>query len=83
MHRRHIFTEDKAKVIAAVQFLAALAVLHQDDIKKERIAAGWYEEKDGFILFFKSSWWKIASAARSGINVVPQTSATTLALSSV
>ena len=41
--------EEKAKVVAAVwgteftQFLAALAVLHQN------------EEKDEFILFFKSS----------------------------
>ena len=31
-----------------------------------------------FILFFKSSWWKIASAARNLINSVPQTAATTV-----
>ena len=39
-HRRRIYTEEKAKVVAAVwgteciQFLATLAVLHQDDMKK-------------------------------------------------
>ena len=41
-HRRRIYTEDKAKVVAAVwgtefiQFLAALAVLHQDGMKDGR-----------------------------------------------
>ena len=40
LHRRRINTEDKAKTVAAVwgtQFillLAALAILHQDDLKK-------------------------------------------------
>ena len=40
-HRRKIKTEEKAKVIAAVwgkemiQFLAALAILHQDGLKKK------------------------------------------------
>ena len=33
--------------------------------KKGRQTPGLYEEKDEFILFFKSSWWKIASAARN------------------
>ena len=39
-HRRRIYTEDKEKVVASVwgteciRFLAALAVLHQDDMKK-------------------------------------------------
>ena len=39
-HRRRIKAEKKAKVVAAVwetvmnQFLAALAILHQDDLKK-------------------------------------------------
>ena len=38
-HRRKIKTEEKAKVVAAdygaklIQFLAALAILHQDDLK--------------------------------------------------
>ena len=38
-HRRRLKTEEKAKVIAAVrgteliQFLAALAILNQDDLK--------------------------------------------------
>ena len=39
-YRRRIYTEEKAKVVAAVwgaeciQFLAALAILHQDGTKK-------------------------------------------------
>ena len=39
-HRRRTNTEEKAKVVAAVwgkefiQFLAALSILHQDDLKK-------------------------------------------------
>ena len=39
-HSRRIYTEDKAKVVAAVwgtyfiQFLAALAIFHQDYLKK-------------------------------------------------
>ena len=38
-HRRRIHTKEKAKVVAAswetefIQFLAALAILHQDDLK--------------------------------------------------
>ena len=48
-HRRRIKTEVKAKVVAAawgaelIQFLAALAVLHQDDLKKRinKIKAAW------------------------------------------
>ena len=38
-HRRRIYTEEKSKVVAAVcvtefvQFLAALAILHQDNLK--------------------------------------------------
>ena len=38
---------------------------------------------DEFILFFKSFWCKIASAARNWINSVTQTAATTFAFSSV
>ena len=39
-HRRRIYTEEKAKVVAAswgkefIQFLVALAIFHQDDLKK-------------------------------------------------
>ena len=36
-----------------------------------------------FILFFKTSWWKTASAVRNGRNSVPQTEVTTFAFSSV
>ena len=38
-HRRRIYTEEKAKVVAVVwgrefmKFLSALAILHQDDLK--------------------------------------------------
>ena len=58
-------------------------------------APGWFEERDEFILFFISSWcnsyyvffklsWcKIASTARSWINFVPLTASTTFAFSSV
>ena len=44
-HRRRIYTEDKAKVVSAVwraefiPFLAVLAVLHQDDMKKRMISS--------------------------------------------
>ena len=36
-----------------------------------------------FILFFKTSWWKTASAVRNGRNSVPQTEVTTFAFSNV
>ena len=58
--RTRIKTEEKTKVVTAVwgteliQFIAALAFLHQDDLKKGV----------EFILFFKSSWCKIASGAK-------------------
>ena len=42
-----------------------------------------YEEYDEFIPFFKTSWCKIASAAMSWTNSVPQTAGTTFAFSSV
>ena len=41
------------------------------------------KKKDDFILFFISSWGKIASTARNWINYVTQTAATTFAFSSV
>ena len=43
MHRRRMYTEEKAKVVAAVggtellQFLAPLAILHQEDLKNRMI----------------------------------------------
>ena len=57
-HRRRIYTKEKAKVIAAIrgtefiQFLTALAILHQDDMKKRItvIAPGGCEEKNELIL---------------------------------
>ena len=58
-HRRRIYTEGKkAKVVTVVwgteciQFLAALAVCIRINNHK-------------FILFFKSSWFKLANAARN------------------
>ena len=51
--------------------------------RKGWIVPGWYEEKDEFIPFFKSSWCKIASAARNLVNSVPQTAATTFTFSSM
>ena len=48
--------------------------------KRRRI---YTEEYDEFILFFISSWWKIAKAARNWIDYVSQTAATTFAFSSV
>ena len=45
-HRRRIYTEEKAKVVSAVwgtdfiHFLAVLAVLYQDDMKK-RMNCTW------------------------------------------
>ena len=58
-HRRRINTEEKAKVVAAawrtelIQFLAALAILHQDDQKK--IHPILHIVLVQFILFSKSS----------------------------
>ena len=45
-HRRRMYTEEKAKVVAAVsvtaliQFLAEQAILHQDDMKKRITSPG-------------------------------------------
>ena len=69
-HRRRMELEDKAKVVASVQFLAALAVLPLSIWKKR------------FILFFQIDWGKTASAARNWTNFAPQTETATFALSS-
>ena len=76
-HRLRIYTKEKAKVVAPVYSIPCRAGY---------FALGRFEEKDGlhlddmkikdvFILFFKSSWCKIASAARNCTNFVPQTAA--------
>ena len=93
----NLIEEDKAKVVAAVwgtidpgseliKFLAALALLHQDD-SKNRMNSSFSSYHPGainlflhtilvqFILVFISSWCKIACAARNWINSVPQTAA--------
>ena len=70
------------KVVAAlwgtefIKFLAALAILHQEELKKEMNSSYSSNRLDSihpillivlvqFILFFKLSWCKIASAARN------------------
>ena len=69
--------------IEFIQLLAALAVLHQDDIKTRMNCTRMIERKRMISAYFKSLWWKIASAARNSINFVPQTAAMTFALSTV
>ena len=61
-HTRSIYTEEKAKVVAAVwgtefiQFLGALAILHQEDLKNRMNSSFSYIILVVFILFFMSSW---------------------------
>ena len=55
-HRRRIKTEEKAKVVAA-----ALAILHQDDLKNRMNSTMQDDMKSS--LSFKSSWCKTAIAA--------------------
>ena len=80
--RRRIKTEEKAKVVAVVwgteviQFLASLAILHHDDLKK-KMNSTYSSQRPGashpilhialvqFILFFNSPWFKISSVARN------------------
>ena len=66
-HRRRIYTEEMAKVVAAVwgveliRFLTALAILQQDYMKiKDEVQD---EEKDEYVLVFPSSCCKISSTA--------------------
>ena len=67
--RRRIKTEEKAKVVIAawgaalIQFLAALAILHQENLKNRMNCTRRIWRK-GWI---KSSWCKMASAARNWI----------------
>ena len=62
-HRRRSYTEEKAKVVAVscgtemLQFLAALAILHQD--------VNELKNSGQIRLFFNSNQCKIASAARN------------------
>ena len=87
-HRRRIKTEERAKVVVAVwgaefiEFFAALAILHLGNFTKKKIIEYFlYIILVQFILFFKLFFCKIASPARNWINSVPQTAATTFALS--
>ena len=74
-----------------IHFLAALATLHQDNLKKgmnsscssyrpDAIHPILHVVKVQLILFFKSSWCKIASAARNKINSAPPSSSADLCL---
>ena len=89
-YRRRIKTEEKVKAVAAewgtelIQFLAALAIFCTRMISK----ICWVHPilhivLVQLILLFKSSWCKIASAAKKLIDSAPQTAATTFAFSSV
>ena len=67
-----------------IQFLATLAILHYRTILKKRMNSSFFQIiLVQFILFFKSSYSRIASMARNWINSVPQTATTTFAFSSV
>ena len=69
-HRIRIKEEEKTKVVVAVwgteliQFLATFIILHQDDLEKGMHSSYSSCRPGQFILFFKSFWCKIASAAR-------------------
>ena len=70
-HRKRIYTEEKAKFVAAVtgtefiKFLAVLAVL-QDDMKKRMNCTGKNEDNDESILFFKLS--RVQNTAKAARN---------------
>ena len=77
-----------------IKFLAALAILHQADLKKGMNSSNSSNHPGAihpilyiilmqFILFFKWSWCKIASAAYKLIDSAPQTAAMTFAFSSL
>ena len=89
VHRRRIYTEELAKFVASVcgtefiQFLAAPAILHQDDLKNRMNSSFFHSILVQFIHFFISLRCKIARAERILINSVPQTAATTFAFSFV
>ena len=71
MHIQYNFHEKLNKWVAAGSQLDFHSILRSDDLKNR------------IILFFKSSWYKIASAARNWINSIPQSAATTFAFTSV
>ena len=71
IHRRRIYIEEKARIYSILIW-----------------SIGWIHSflhiiLAQFILFFQSSWWKIARTARIWIIYPPQTAATTFAFSSV
>ena len=89
LHRRRIYTEEEAKVVAAawgtevLQFLPAKAIFHQDDLKNRMKTFNFSNRPGETILFYKSFWCEIASTARNLSSFVPQASATTLVFSYV
>ena len=58
-HRRRINTDEKAKVVAAVWRAEFMKI----PCRASNFAPGWLEERDEFILFFKSNWcnWTYSS----------------------
>ena len=73
-------TEAKAKVVAAVwgteliQFLAVLAILHQDDLKQE-MTSSYSSYRPGAIHPILQIWCKKANAAKKLILSTPQAAA--------
>ena len=75
-HKGRIKTQEKAKIVTAVrgtELIKFLAVLARMIWRKEWIRPILNIVLVRFILFFKSAWCKIASAARNWINSAPQT----------
>ena len=79
-YRRKTKTEEKAKVVAAVWGDRIDLIPCRDSYfalcrmigRKGWIHPIFHIAMVQFILFFKSTWWKIASAARNCINSAPQ-----------
>ena len=75
-----------------IQFIAAKAIFHQDDLK-EGINSSYSSHHPGaihpvihialvqLIIFFKLSWCQIASGAKKWVDSAPQATATTFAFS--
>ena len=79
-HRRRINTEEKAKVVAAVwrtefiQFLAALVILHQDNLNNRRNSSFSSNHPAAIILFFNLSQCKTARVERKLTKFCPPNS---------
>ena len=84
-----IHTEEEAKVVAVVwgteliQFLAALSILHQDDLKNSMQSSYSSTCPGANHPFLQLVLVKNSKRVKELINSVPQTAMTTFALSSV